>query len=1093
MRHLPLFLLLLILSVCASAVEPRWLVAPAIAPDGLRVAFCYQGVLYVVDAKGGEARPLTTGNDYATLPIWSPKGDRLAYASDRYGNFDIYTIPAEGGQPVRITFGSQTDTPLCFTPGGDSVLYRSLEMPSASSGLFYARWTGGIYRVSANGGAADLQLPMPAGNACYAPDGKSILLEDLRGVENGLRKHHTSSTTRDIWLYTLATGKLERLMTRDGEDRNPVFAPGGQRFYFLSERDGGSFNVYEAPLANGADAKAITTYTKMPVRSLSASQSGVLCYTFDGQIYTQTPGQEAKVLKIEINRPNDQMDSVNRTLSSGAHGGVISPDGKEVAFENHGDIYVSNIEYGNTRRITNTPGMERSVSWAKDGRTLVYAGERGGSWNLYLAKIARDDENHFAIATEVLEEPLLVTDKETFQPLFSPDGKEVAFLEDRTKLKVINLASKQVRQLTDGRYNYSYSDGDIAYDWSPDSKWIALTYNPKHRWPNNEIGIVSANGGEIFNLTLSGYTDINPRWMMGGDMLIWSSDRNGLRSHASWGAQEDVYAFFTSQEAYDRYRLTPFEFEELGNGKKDKEDGEKKDDKKGKKDGKDKDEVKPIKLDFNHAEDRIVRLTIHSSDLSDAIVTPDGKSLYYLCSFEDKYNLWKTDLRKKTTSKVLDVNTSGGTITLDAKGENILISAGGSLVKVDLKGEKQKRVAYSAPFTYRGQAEREGMYDHAWRQVVKKFYRSDLHGADWDYYRNAYGKFLPYINNNYDFADLLSELLGELNASHTGSGYRHAGGPGAASTASLGVFFDRSYKGPGVRVTEVLRNGPLDKADSKVKPGSVITKINGLAVSNYGQLPLLLDQLAGKRIRIDVKNGGTETSEVVKPISSGQLSTLLYDRWVEQRRHEVDSLSHGRLGYVHIQAMNGSSFRTIYSDLFGRYNDREGVVIDTRYNGGGHLHEDVEVLFSGQKYLDQVPREHIVSEQPRKRWKKPSVMLVAEANYSNAHGTPWVYKTMGIGKLVGRPVPGTMTSVWWETLVDPTLYFGIPIVGYVDSTGHYLENQQLEPDYEVWMDYQRLERGHDSQLEKAVEVLLQEADRVKASSPWPKVEEKFLK
>ena len=414
-------------------------------------------------------------------------------------------------------------------------------------------------------------------------------------------------------------------------------------------------------------------------------------------------------------------------------------------------------------------------------------------------------------------------------------------------------------------------------------------------------------------------------------------------------------------------------------------------------------------------------------------------------------------------------------------------------MKVDLKGEKQKKVAYSAPFTHRGQAEREGMYDHAWRQVVKKFYRNDLHGVDWDYYRNAYGKFLPYINNNYDFADLLSELLGELNASHTGSGYRHAGGPGAASTASLGVFFDRGYKGPGVRVTEVLRNGPFDKADSKVKPGSVITKINGLAVSNYGQLPLLLDQLAGKRIRIDVKNGGAETSEVVKPISGGQLSSLLYDRWVEQRRHEVDSLSHGRLGYVHIQAMNGSSFRTIYSDLFGRYNDREGVVIDTRYNGGGHLHEDVEVLFSGKKYLDQVPREHIVSEQPRKRWKKPSVMLVAEANYSNAHGTPWVYKTMGIGKLVGRPVPGTMTSVWWETLVDPTLYFGIPIVGYVDSTGRYLENQQLEPDYEVWMDYQRLERGHDSQLEKAVEVLLQEADRVKASSPWPKVEEKFLK
>ena len=332
-------------------------------------------------------------------------------------------------------------------------------------------------------------------------------------------------------------------------------------------------------------------------------------------------------------------------------------------------------------------------------------------------------------------------------------------------------------------------------------------------------------------------------------------------------------------------------------------------------------------------------------------------------------------------------------------------------------------------------------------------------------------------------------MLGELNASHTGSGYRGSSSEQAASTASLGLFYDANYRGKGVKVAEVLIGGPFDRAASKVKAGTVITRIGGEEVESLASLPTLLDRMSGERVRIDYQGG----SEVVKPISLGMERELLYQRWVEQRRKEVDSLSKGRLGYVHIRSMNGSSYRDVYDNLFGLYNDREGVVVDTRYNGGGHLHEDVEVLFSGTKYLDQVPREHLVSEQPRKRWKKPSVMLMGEANYSNAHGTPWVYKNQQIGKLVGMPVPGTMTSVWWETQIDPSIYFGVPIVGYIDRNGRYLENQQLEPDVKVRLDYQKLDAGHDTQVEKAVEVLLRECDAVKASSPWTAIDAKYSK
>jgi C-terminal processing protease CtpA/Prc len=213
---------------------------------------------------------------------------------------------------------------------------------------------------------------------------------------------------------------------------------------------------------------------------------------------------------------------------------------------------------------------------------------------------------------------------------------------------------------------------------------------------------------------------------------------------------------------------------------------------------------------------------------------------------------------------------------------------------------------------------------------------------------------------------------------------------------------------------------------------------------------------------------------VVKPISQSNVNALLYTRWIKRREADVERLSGGRLGYVHIQSMGDPSFRSIYSDILGKFNNKEAIVIDTRFNGGGRLHEDLEVLFSGQKYFTQVIRGVEACDMPSRRWNKPSIMIVGEANYSNAHGSPWVYRHTNIGKLVGMPIPGTMTSVSWETLQDPTLVFGIPVVGYKLADGSYLENQQLEPDYKIANSPDKLVIGEDEQLKKAVEVLLEE-------------------
>ena len=287
------------------------------------------------------------------------------------------------------------------------------------------------------------------------------------------------------------------------------------------------------------------------------------------------------------------------------------------------------------------------------------------------------------------------------------------------------------------------------------------------------------------------------------------------------------------------------------------------------------------------------------------------------------------------------------------------------------------------------------------------------------------------------------------------------------------------FAGKGLKVEEVLEGGPFDRASSKVTVGCIIEKINGEEITPDQDYTQLLNGLARKKTLIEIFNPTTNErwDEVILPISTSATNRLLYNRYVKQRAADVERWSNGRLGYVHIQSMGDDSFRKVYSDILGKYNHCEGIVIDTRWNGGGRLHEDIEILFSGQKYFTQTVRGVEACDMPSRRWNKPSIMVQCEANYSNAHGTPWVYKHQGIGKLVGAPVPGTMTSVNWVTLQDPTLVFGIPVVGYKLPDGSYLENAQLEPDIHVLNAPETVVNGEDTQLRTAVETLLSDIDK----------------
>lgn len=1044
--------------------DPLWMRFPAISPDGKTVAFSYKGDIWTVPANGGQARQITTNPAYDAYPVWSPDSRQIAFASSREGSMDIYVVGRDGGTPRRVTTDSGDEYPMAWRNDSTIMLKASI-MPKATS-IMFANFSQ-VYEVSDKGGRMRLFSDIPMEDISVGNDG-ALLYHDNKGYEDPFRKHHQSPICRDIWLYK--GGNYTKLTNFAGEDRTPVWGGDNNTYYYLSEEDG-TFNVYKRRIGETAKTQ-LSHYKGNPVRFLTRSTDGTLCYAYDGAIYTLKEGSQPVRLNLSM-VADDGSDKLQRqVLRSGATEFAVSPSGKEIAFVVHGDVYVTSTDYTTTKRITDTPEQERNVNFSPDGRSLVYASERGGLWQIYQTSIVNKDEKQFTYATQLKEEQLVKSSLVDMQPAYSPDGKSVAYIEDRGALKAVDVKTKAVRQLMDGKFQYSYSDGDLWFQWSPDSKWLLSNYIGQGGWNNSDIALVPADGSQkITNLTNSGYNDNNGRWVLGGKAMLFMSDRAGYRSHGSWGAEDDAYIMFFDLDAYERFRMGKEEralYDEAH--KKEKADttkkkkpliklGKKKDDKK-------KDKAKTLKFDLANCRDRVIRLTVNSSHMADAILSPGGDTLYYQAKFEGGYDLWKHDLVENKTEIVM--KNVGYGLEADKDFKNLYVYNNG-IKQIDLAKNSQKGIDFEANFNYRPYEERAYIFNHVWQQVKDKFYDPKLHGVDWEGYKKTYAKFLPYINNNYDFRDMLSEMLGELNGSHTGARYYPEGA--TLKTAALGLFFDNDYEGDGLKVEEVINRGPFAVRNTGVKKGCIIEAIDGQKIAKGSDYTSLLDGKAGKMTRVSVFDPSRKKcfDVVVRAISRSAQADLLYRRWVDRNREMVDSLSNGTIGYVHVKAMDSESFRTVFSQLLSdSMRQKKAVIVDERHNGGGWLHDDLCTLLSGKQYAKFIAHGKYIGYDPWNKWVKPSCVMICEDDYSNGHGFPAVYKTLGIGKLVGAPVAGTMTAVWWERMMNGMI-FGIPQVGNQAMDGTFFENKELKPDIEVYNTPADYETGNDEQLKAAVE------------------------
>jgi Tol biopolymer transport system component/C-terminal processing protease CtpA/Prc len=1069
-----LFALLLGLAAAAAPAaaaaqdDVSWMRYPALSPDGRTIVFTYRGDLYRVPAAGGTAVQLTTHAAHDFMPVWSSDGRHIAFASARHGNFDIFVMPAEGGVARRLTYHSAHEYPYSFSHDNVHVIFGANRLDDAQNRLHPHGSQTELYQVPAGGGRTLQLLTTPAEDVTVSRDGRHLLYMDRKGGGNPWRKYQTSAIARDIWLWDRQTNTHRQVTDQPVEQRSPVFTADGTGFYYLSE-ESGSFNVHRRPLNGGASVQ-LTSFRAFPVRFLSAAQDGTLAFGHDGQIYTLAPGGEPRRVAIRI--VGDAQANSERLIqvTGNASQLAVSPNGKEVAFIFRGDVFVTSVEGVTTRQITRTPANEAGVGFSPDGNALIYASERDGRWGIYEARRTRPDELYFYASTLISETPVIVNDRQNFQPLYSPDGSEIAWIEDFTNLRVYNRASRQSRTLLTDREIFA-TGPTHHFEWSPDGRWMLFNFNKPGMAPS-DVGIVATDGrSPAINLTRSGFTDGGATWIMDGAAMLFRSNRDGLRTLAmTGGSQADAYAMFFTQQAWDRFNLTKEELalvraaEERANRNGARSDA---------------DTVPaPLTLDLAGAPDRRARLTIHSSSLGDALVSKDGETLYYLARFERGLNLWSTNLRTRETRQVLALNANSGRMVWDSERKYIFLLADGAISKIDPAAARRETVTIRGEMFVDDAAERAVAFDNVWRRTRDTFYTRSFHGVDWEALRPMYEKYLPHIGNNHEFAELLSELLGELNVSHSGATYSPSD-PAADATAALGIFYDQSVARPGIAITEVLRGGPLDRAGLDIRAGMVIEAIDGEEVGADRDLAEFLNRKADRNVLLRIRDGDSTREVVVRPITLAAENRLRYERWVRMNAEEVDRLSNGRLGYVHVPGMNDNAYRTVFEEVLGKYHDRDGLVVDTRFNGGGDLVADLVMFLSGVRFFDYTTDTRSRGFEPNFRWTRPSVTLANEANYSDGHCFAWAYQELKIGPLIGMPVPGTCTFGGWATILDGVRW-GVPGMGVKDpATGRFLENWQTEPDIRVANEPGTVSRGRDQQLETAVQELqrLVEAQR----------------
>jgi tricorn protease len=1055
-----------------------------------RIVFTYLGDIWTADENGQNIQRLTVNRARDVYGRFSPDGKWIAFSSNRNGNLDVYLMPAGGGNAKQLTSHSAEDTVLGWSADSRSVLF------SSNRGEDF---TPQLYLVSTEGG-----MPSKAGTdmgvqASYSPDGKRLAYNQKSQAY--WRKFYRGSNQSDIMIMDIAAKKFTPVTDFDGLDSWPMWGHDGF-IYFVSDRDGnGLTNIWRVS-ENGGKADKITSFKSGDVRWPAISADGrVIVFEHDFGIWKLDVNSK-RATQITLNIDAETQENMTELLSfnSEANDYDLAPSSRRIAFSIHGEIFTAPVEEGDLKQVTDGPARDRNVSYSPDGKWISYISDKSGREELYVVPV-----DGSAPAQQVTDIDAL---KAGYN--WSPDSKEIAFASSDNNLRKLTVATKQVLVLDTSKYG-----GFGNPVWSPDGKWIAYSKSDISR--TSDIYMIAASGAEKepHRVTFDSSSDANPRFGPDGRKLFFQ------RAEATTGnapTSIQIYSVWLERQEKDPDDAEERETAEPSEPPAEGGEGAAAPPRRGPAANR---PPREIKMDWDGLKRRTRQITRMPFPILNYTITPNSRTLVFVttepagpASVPVIYSIQEDGRRltRVTAGQPPNEGAAGGPpgggggfgggisdLRISRDGRTLFFRERDNVYSVPLgtaagagavagaaaaagagreAGPGRRRINFNVRVRVDRPAEWAEMFDDGWRTMKYRFYDPKMHGTDWDAMRAKYRPLVEFVGDRQELLNIINEMIGELNASHTGAAPPPRGpGGGSVATSHLGIVLEPDSAAGLYRVTHVYEDGPADKDWVRVKVGDYLLAIDGKPVKAGDEYWQLLNQRLNRKVNVTFNSKPAEDgawNTRIEAISTGAYSQLRYERWVKERRKKVDELSGGRIGYLHIQSMNQPSLRRFEKEL-REYRNKEAMVIDQRWNGGGNIEQELLAILVQRQYQVWQPRGTEAAGRPFAGFFGPKIVLQNWRSASNAEMFPAGFRALGLGKLVGTPTAGAVIGTGSYSLIDGSTV-RTPGVGVflADAKHTNMENYGVQPDMLVENKPEDTLAGRDRQLETAVEELMKQ-------------------
>jgi tricorn protease len=1105
-------LALLLLAPFSSAVEVRLARQPDYH-DG-KIVFSYLGDLWKVNEDGSNPQRLTVHTARDAYPRFSPDGKWIAFSSDRYGNNDVFVMPADGGKAKQLTFHSAPDTVVGWTRDSKRIVF------SSARGLLYPGIPN-LYEVPADGGLEQAVLTDWGYWGSYSPDGKKFAFNRHPMVWS--RKHYRGSYAADLWVMDVDKHTSKRILDDKLPDEQrpnnfwPMYANGD--IYFVSDRDvmakagspqvrSSTNNIWKVS-EYGGEPQQVTHHKSGSLFWPSLSSDGkVIVYEENFGLW-KLDVATGKSTEVKIDITADDADNNLEVLSvkDEADSYSVSPSGKRAVISAHGELFTIATDKGDITRLTRTPGVrETQPVWSRDGKWIAFIADKEGRDEVWLCDEHGGQQKKVSDGGE----------SQKGQIVWAPDSKALLYTGSDRKLYKYTLDSGKNTVLASGDVILFGGTAISSPQWSPDSKYVSYTKAGKTLLPH--VYIIPADGGEEKRITDDDtYSDAGALWTPDGKRIVYTA--GGDVGNIGQTGRSTAQLYIIS--------LVPEEKNPIDKSIDTEEQAaaEKPAPRPGTPDARPADTKVEVKIDFNRIARRGRQLTRTADTITNLAMAPEGKSVVFITSSTEGgqpvQSIWSMVLDgerpTRLTQTVLPEEEDGpprpggagglSSLQFAKDGRTLFYRQGNGIYALTLPtgtGEgaaaatpssrpssqaaaapggastpapgASRRITFTARVEIDHRAERKQVFEESWRVMKHRFYDAEMHGIDWTKMKAIYEPLLDHVADQEELHNVVSMMIGELNASHTGisgGGRRDTANP-PLQTRHPGFEVEADKSGY-YKVTHVYKNGPADKDYVKLNVGDYILAIDGdelKAGDNYWKA---FTMAPGSKLEFTVnskpeKEGSWKSK--VAPVSSGAFATLQYDKWVADRRAMAERLSNGDIGYLHIRQMNEASLRKFERDL-AELHTKKALVIDQRFNPGGGIDQELLQILGQRQYQYTKVRDSVQVTRPLRAFFGPMVVMENERSTSDAEVFPDGFRTLKLGKVVGVTTYGAVIGTGAYQLMDGST-IRTPGSGLWNVSGTNLENYGVPPDVYVDNTPEDFLKGRDAQLEKAVAVLKEE-------------------